>query len=141
MQFQMMNEVKSCKYNLLLNSRLTIGIELKNYNFSETYCSDYKNSFVDLDDRVSGMIQGTFLVPTELKKEIDTFKTEYYAAEVKKIIFLTIPINLFQSRKERLDHLWSIECRVRREFNFQKNGCSVARRFIQEIKNENLGEI
>ena len=86
MPFQMMNEVKSCKYNLLLNSRRTIGIELKNYNFSETYCSDYKNSFVDLDDRVSGMIQGTFLVPTELKKEIDTFKIEYYAAEVKKII-------------------------------------------------------
>ena len=83
MPFQMMNEVKSCKYNLLLNSRRTIGIELKNYNFSEIYCSDYKNSFDDLDDRVSDMIQGTFLVPTELKKENDTFKIAYNAAEVK----------------------------------------------------------
>ena len=50
------------KYNLLLNSRRTIGIELKNNNLSETYCSEYKTSFVDLDDRVSDMIRSDMMV-------------------------------------------------------------------------------
>ena len=87
------------------------------------------------------MIKGTFLLPKELKKEIDAFKIAYDAAEVK-IISLNNAYNFFfQSRKERLDSLWEIECRIRREFNFQKNGCSVARRFIQEIKAENIGKI
>lgn len=31
------------------------------------------------------MIKGTFLLPKELKKEIDAFKLEYDAAEVKII--------------------------------------------------------
>lgn len=86
------------------------------------------------------MIKGTFLLPSELKKDIDTFKIAYDAAEVK-IISLYNAYNFFQSRKERLDSLWQIECRIRREFNFQKNGCSVARRFIQEIKAENIGKM
>ena len=44
------------------------------------------------------MIQASFLVPNELRKEIDAFKTKYDTAEVK-ITYITMPINLISDKK------------------------------------------